>query len=337
MGNATTSKSDTVKNENQAGSTFQAQAPWSVQAPFVQDAFTKAQGALGAASGAASPTDFVAGFSPDQLNLFKQMMGEAGSSTPGTTAAAGANMLGMGTSAMADAFGKMTGWTPSGGVDSNIAAAGKYADNPYVDGMVDASMRGAQREARESIMPGIERGAAGTGNLNSSRRFLREGVVDRALAEKRADIDSNIRGNLYSGGLDRAEGGRVADNNAMLEAMRSQLMGGAGAAGAGVGALDSSVSQKGGLYDIAGKGAMGAYGADQAKLDNEMAKFQFGSSSPFEALKQYYGIVGDKSWGGTSAGTFNTKSNSVEQKTATPSMLDTIGKLMGSFGSFIPK
>jgi hypothetical protein len=74
MGSST---QETSKNENTT--------PWAPQAAALTDAFGKAQTAYGTASQAKAPTDFVAQFTPDQLNIFKSMMGYGtGTSTAGT-------------------------------------------------------------------------------------------------------------------------------------------------------------------------------------------------------------------------------------------------------------
>lgn len=64
---------------------------------------------------------------------------------------------------------------------ANIDAAGRYANNPYMDGMVQAATRDATRQFNEQTMPGIDAQAAATGNFNSTRAGVATGLAQSTL------------------------------------------------------------------------------------------------------------------------------------------------------------
>lgn len=305
--------------------------PWAVQAPYLQSGFEAAKGALSSSQNLTSPSNFVAQFNPEQLNIFQKMIGygTGNDQLAGNTAAAGQALTNTGVGATQGALSGLEDFKPTGGVDTNIAEAGKYAANPQMDAMVTAAMRDSTRAVNEEALPAIARNAAATGNLSSSKRAISEGILQRGLADRTADVSAALRGDAYQKGIATAESGRQFDNNAALEALQQRGALGLSAAGAGVGANGAAIDQMGGLFDIANAGAGGMQAADQAKLDNELAKYGFDSNKLFEALNNYWGIVGSNSWGGTS------NSTGTKETTKTPSVLSSIGQAVGIGGSLL--
>ena len=109
--------------------------------------------------------------------------------------------MSLGTNAM-DIFGRAS-MDPT---QSIIGAAGQYADNPYISGMIDAAGRDVTRNLFERELPGINRAASGTGNLNSTRAGVESAIAQRGAADRLADISSNIRSQFFGKGLDMAQG-----------------------------------------------------------------------------------------------------------------------------------
>jgi hypothetical protein len=314
MGSLGTSKTSQV----------QSSAPIGWQQAPLKDIFAAAGDAYGQAKGATAPTGFQAQFSPESLSLYQQMLGtkdQIGGAV--ASAGAGGEATQVGLNAFTNASGRLSNYAPTGGTASNIAAAAQYADNPYLRGMINANMRDAERAAFEKYLPQATRMAAGTGNLNSNKTAIQEGIVSRGLAEKRADIGSQLQGQIYDSGLKLAEQARQYDNESVLKAMLGQGGMGVDALKTGAAAQAAGTNSLAQLYDIANKGVAGLTTADQAALDDQMKRWQFQTSSPYEALQNYYGIVGDKNWGGTQT------TNGTQ--TASPAAV--IGGLMGSVGS----
>ena len=81
--------------------------------------------------------------------------------------------------------------------NDNLADAQQYATNNSQP-LIDAAMRGADRNLNEVQLPGLNRMAAGSGNTNNSRSGLTEAVMRRANAETYADTATNVNRGLMS-------------------------------------------------------------------------------------------------------------------------------------------
>lgn len=317
-----------TKTENTQQST-QTQNYAGFQLPYLTDAMSKASGIYSQGAGNLYGGDVLAGFRPEQVANFRNILGYAGGNTvPGQTAAAGGALTGAGIGGLTGALGGLGSFTPQGGTESNIAAARAYADNPAVGGMVDAAMRDARRGVYEDTLPQITRASALTGNTNSSTRGIREGIVERGLAEKTADVSAGIRGDLFNRGLQLAEGGRQFDNTATLDALSKRGTLGGSAAAMGLGSLGDSITQQLGLYGAAGTAGEGLRAGDQAALDAMRGKSEYGTDRLSQMLAQYYGIVGSNSWGSNSTGTKTTET----ETQASPWTI--AGGLAGAAGGF---
>jgi hypothetical protein len=292
--------------------------PWAVQTPYLTDAFAKAQGA----SNSSYSGDRVAQFTPDQLATFQRMIG-AGNSPLGQSAGTTAGTLMGGANAAEGAWQRLGSFIPQGGTDSNIAAANSYADAAVSPSAIDAVMRDARRSVSEGALPQIARASAVSGNALSSKRQIAEGIVERGLADKTADVSATMRSDAFNKGLTLAEGSRQFDNTAMLDALKSGGSLGISSASSGIQGAGSSVDTLGKLFELANTGGAGMQAANQASLDNNIAK----SDSVWDNLARYYGIVGANNWGGTSSGTATT--------TKTPSAWEVIGGLMSAGGSLM--
>lgn len=305
-----------------------------------------AAGAQRTAGGLAATGAGLAGAGAGLTNTGTGMLAQGGATT------------GQGTSAMLDAIHGLGGYSPTGGVDANVSAAQQYADNPALSGQVDAAMRDARRSVSEQALPQIAREAAASGNIGSSKRGLAEGVVQRGLAEKTADVSAQLRGNAYNQGLQLSEQGRQFDNNAMLQAMQSRgtlagnlAQAGLGQTGTGVNTInagtnagqlglgyqnagmdasklglaanDTGMQQQLGLFDLANKAGAGNQVGNQLGIDDARLRAQ--NPDAWQALQNYYGIVGSQNWGGTGTQT----------STQTPSQMSQIGGMMGMAGQGI--
>lgn len=301
--------------------------PWEPQKQELLKAFGYADSAYNKASGAQGPTDFVSQFTPDQLATFNKMIGYSGD----PTATAGNNLSVAGSNAAAGGLGALAGFNPADPTQQNIANATAYANNPAVDGMIDSAMRDARRSVSEQVLPGIAQNAALTGNTNNSRRALAEGVVERGLADATADTSANIRGQMFQNGLNLAQSDNQFNTSAVLDAMKARVSGGNEAAVAGAGTAGQAVQNQGALFDINNQGGAGQQAAGQANLDNQLAQYQFNTTSPFDALNQYYGIIGANNWGGKT----NSTGTGTSVQTSTPSAWQVAGGMMGAAGSLL--
>lgn len=308
--------------------TNQKSDPWAAQQPYLLDAFNQAQGVYNTQKANQTPGyqgDFVAQPTSDQVGAFQNILGgsQAALNFGSQSAGIGGASAGQGLGATSGAMGGLFGIANSDPTQANIASAGQYASNPYMDGMVDASMRDANRQFGEQVMPGINRNAAGTGNMNSTRTGIAQGIAERGLGEKAADIGAQLRGSAWSQGLGMAQ----QDASNRMGALTA--LGGLGSDATKTGLFGlgqyGDMLQKGG--DAANIASANITGFNQAPIDNDLAKLNYQQAQPWSNLANYWNVVGDKSWGGTVTGT------STANQTSTPSTLSSIGSGVALLGS----
>lgn len=250
------------------------------------------------------------------------MLGYSNSSTiPGTTGDIGTAVAGAGSNALQSALSGLQGYTPQGNTQSNIDAATAYANNPAIDGQIQAAMRDAQRSVSEQVLPQLARSEALSGNTMSTKNAISQGIVERGLADQTADTSANIRSQAYNTGLQLAENGRQADNSNILQSLLGTASAGTGAVGTGLGGLTDSLNQQTGLFNLANQAGQGQQAADQASIDNAKGMSEYANNNVWQNLQNMFGIVGSNQWGGTSTGE--------STKESTPSLWSTIGSGLG--------
>lgn len=310
------SSQETSKNENTT--------PWAPQAAALTDAFGKAQAAYGTASQAKAPTDFVAQMTPDQLNAFQSMFNYGMNGSTAGTAATGGALQTAGTNATTGALSGLSAFDPTKANNpaALVDAANRYVAGQDIDAQVRNSMLNATQTARDVTLPQINQNAAITGNTNSSRTGIAEGLVQRGLAQQASDLGASLRSQSFKDGLSLAASNANANNNASLGALSTAAGAGTNAANSGVNASSSALNDQRGLYDLATGGAAGLQQANQANLDNQYAQYQSSTQSPYAALQGLMSIIGSNNWGSNSSGTSTTTKN--------PSAFETIGGLLGA-------
>lgn len=272
----------------------------SYQKPYIEQAFGSAADAFKQTGQNQYVGDLLAKFRPEQLANFQNMLGFANTDqTPNKMGAVGDALTGAGVPGSTNAISKLGAFSPTGGVDANVANATKYANNPAMDGMVDAAMRDARRSVYEGALPASARSSAMSGNVLSSKRALREGVIERGLAEKTADVSAGLRGDAFDRGLALSESGRQFDNSAVMDALAKSGALAGDATKTGVASIDQALAQRGSLFDMAGAAGAGLREGDQAVLDAARIGTEYGNQNTWDNLARFYSIIGDKSWGGT--------------------------------------
>lgn len=302
--------------------------PWEIQAPYLSQAFQGASDALGNSNANKYTGQQVAQFTPDQLANFQRMIGYGGNSAGANTSTnVGINTANAGAGALSGALSGLSSFTPQGGTQSNIDAATAYANNPATDGMITAAMRDANRSVSEQALPQLARSSALSGNTMSSKNAITQGVIARGLADKTADVSSQIRGDQFNRGLSLAEQNSQSNNNLLLDALKASGTLGGAAVGQGVGAIGSGITQQGGLFDIANAGGAGIQQNTQNQINNDKGMAEYASGTDWQNIQNFFKIIGANNWGGTTQG----------EQTSTPSMWSTIGSGLGVFSSLFGK
>jgi hypothetical protein len=167
---------------------------------------------------------------------------------------------------------------------SNIASATSYADNPWVDGAIQAALRDSTRQLTEGDLPQLDRGAVAGGNTNSSRTGAREAILERGWSDRAGDISSALRSGLYSSGLGLAEQGREAN------------LGGLGVAGGlfsnlygrGVDAAGAGQNMNYNNFDATIRGGQALQADAQGEINGQIAANQYG----LDLLQKKAGVTG---------------------------------------------
>lgn len=293
-------------NKNNASATSTT-TPWKVQQPYLLGGFADASQAYNSLK--AQPYyqgDLYAGMTP----LQNQAIAGTQNFATGAGAQTASNMLGTSNAALAGAGGQMMaggalmGYDPGNATAGNIYDASRYADNPYMSGMIDAASRDVTRNLTEDVLPGINRLGSATGNTNSTRTGVAEGIALRGAQDRIGDISAGMRGDAYQQGLSLAENARGANMNARLNALTNAgniygnafgqgLQGTAAGLTAGYNNLDA-LSKAGALQQQDAQGQMNA----------DFAKWQGQDQRAFNLLDNYMQAVGG-SYGSTKTDTAN--------------------------------
>ena len=282
--------------------------PSAFQSPYLTDAFNAAQSNYNASkSNPYYQGATYAGMSQEAKDALSKLKGYAagtGLDTASTLSSLGTQMAGYGSKAAAatDQFAAMAGQDPT---QANIAAATAYANNPSIQGMIDANSRDVTRNLSEDILPGIDRAASATGNINSSRAGVASGIAQRGAADRIGDISASIRGNAYDKGLSMAQSDRATNLSALGQAASSY----GNLASFGVDALGKSNDAAYGAFNVI-NGANTAEQADrQGQLTANFTKWQGEDTRQSDLLDRYAKIVAGNQWGqsGTSEGTSKSK------------------------------
>jgi len=318
--------------QQQTGTTSSQTSPWAPQAGALSTAFTGAGNALNAAnnSGVPAPTQYTAGLTPDQIATFQQMIGYGGANPIATQQGnTGTTLANAGANASTGALTGLGAFDPSAtnNAGANIAGGNAYVAGSNIPGQVAADMFGANQEANQVTMPGIDQTAADTGNINSSRTGIADGMVKESLANQAAGLGANLQANAFNTGAGLTSTTNQNNNAAILAALTGEAGAGNATTNTGINDQTGSISNQGNLFNLAAEGGAGIQAGNQATDTNAQQAYAGSQSNPFQALQNYMGIVGSNNWGNNTTGTTSGTT------TTTPSMLQYITGILGAGGS----
>ena len=293
------SKSKSENTNNTSGETN----PWAAQSGYLQDTFGAAQGAYEAKAGSgyySGPT--YAGLNENQnagINGLIDWSNQNGQSISNGAQQAGAAGIGAMNSSIANANAAANG---PGIQSSNIVSdAAQYANNPYMDGMVDSASRDVTRNLNENTLPTIDRAASAGGNLNSSRAGIAQGIAMRGAQDQVGDISANLRGQAYQNGLGMA--GDVASQNASNAITANNQLQNAASMGLDYNQFAAQQGQQN-QQNVIAAGTMQQQD-QQGQYDANVNSWEKNDTRAMDLLNQYYGIVGGNNWGSS----YSEKSN----------------------------
>jgi hypothetical protein len=287
-GTSGATKNDATKTETQD--------PWKVQQPYLLGGF---QGATNnytdAMKNPVYQGDLYAGLNPMQQGAINGIQGfatGAGANAANGVLNASMGMMPSASNGMTNAANGLLNMSSQDPTQGNIQAAGAYANNPFLNDSIDAASRDVTRNLTEQVLPGINRVGSGTGNTNSTRTGIAEGLALRGAQDRIGDISATMRGDAWNKGLATSEAARQANmqgvssagglyNNAMDNALRGAATGST----LGYNNLDA-LSKAGGMLQT---DAQGNLNADlQQYMNNQQMPSQW-LDNYMQAIKGNYG------------------------------------------------
>lgn len=260
--------------------------PWEKQQPYLTAGFSSAQDALAAGQGALGGiSDYTADMTSGQIGDIAAMQ-DLGRDAYGNVSTAGmtAGMSTVGNFSQAgqnyNALYGQAGVDPTQGIISNAQA---YASDPYLTGQIDAAL-GDVRKAFDQNVAGINSTASGTGNINSTRAGALEALAMDDAMDRGAAISSQMRGQAYQAGLDRAMTTQQTQFDNQFRA--NAALEGNGASGFGMAADAASVGME---------GLRGSYESGSLLQQQQQAEIQgklTAAGMPLDLVKQYMAAVG---------------------------------------------
>lgn len=282
-------------------STSSSTAPWAPQQPYLTSGFENARTALDNALAnpvyqgprVADLTNYQTGAANSLGNFSNNNFGVAQSALNNANA-----MMTAGSSYgnnAADLYARYNGIDPT---DTILGNAAKYANNPYVDGMIDASGRDIARALNEQTLPTLNRQFTGTGNTNSTRAGVESAIAQRGAADRYADMSNAIRGNLFNTGLVQSQNQFNQNLENSLKA-NNQLY---NAYNVGQSGLNNAANLASTFFNQGQKAGSVFQDQNQAQLNANLAAFNEANNNPLNFINSYMKAVGG-GYGGTSSGT----------------------------------
>ena len=309
-------------SDQKTGKTNSSVEPWKVQQPYLKTGFSSGAGLYGKYMDAPwYQGQLYAGMNGMQQGAANGAAGFAGGQ--GMALSQGMindsqNYLGQ-TNNYLSAANRMAGYNPADPTQQNIQNAGQYADNPYLNGAIDAASRDVTRNLTEDVLPGINRNAAGTGNTNSTRTGIAEGIALRGAQDRLGDISSTIRADAYNSGLNLSEQGRQANMGSYLQGQGMGLDALNTAVGRGMDMRNQGMQGTVNMYDLMGRAGDKYQQDQQGYNDANYQRWQGQYNQPWDLLSRYMGAVGGTNWGS-------------QTQSATTNPGSTMGAIQGALG-----
>lgn len=343
MGSSSQTQSSSAGDSNSQFSGMTASEPgWAPQSSVLSQIFGQVPTALSSSQQAQLPSNFTAQMTPDQLALGQSELSSANSNLGNAQSMIGSGQsnLASGSAGANSALSSLLGYNPSS--INNMGAVNDVA-NQYVAGQnipaqVQQAMAGANQEANEVQLPGVNQAMTQSGNQNSSRNSLAQGLVQSNLANEAANMGSSMEGQAYAQGSQLGEN-MLANNSAQqLSGLNSAMSGGLNLANNGIYGNTAGLSALSSLFGLGSTGAGVAQQNNQLGLQNALQQYTYGEAAPFAPLASAMQVAGTTNWGpvtataGTNNSTAGQQGNSETESQNPLAALSAIGGLAGMMG-----
>ena len=210
--------------------TSSSTSPWGPQQPYLQAGMQDAAYQYGQQRGTPYyQGDTYAQMNPNTQSALNGIYGYQGQGAANASAvsAAAQTRMGQGLNNSQNAAQNLQNFNPSDPTQANITNAGMYANNPALNGAIDAASRDVTRNLSEVQLPGLANGANSNGDINSSRTGIAEGIAMRGAGDRIGDIGSTMRANAYQQGLGLSQQATATNQGDYLNAQnQSGILGG---------------------------------------------------------------------------------------------------------------
>ena len=178
--------------------------------------------------------------------------------------------------------------------------------------IVQAMMRDSTRQLTEQTIPGINKAASGSGNMNSSRAGVADAIANRAYDDRLADVSSDVFNSLRDASLNQS-------NTEFNQSMNA--LSGANAAN---NTLGNAFTTGTNLATAGGNAALGAGNNqnnwDQGQINADREQFDYLNNYGYNLGKDYMGFL-----------TGNNITGNYEANTVNP-MMETLAGAKAGFG-----
>ena len=257
-------------------------AGFNLASPYLGFGYGQGQDALqNALAGGFYQGDRVAGLDPAQQQAYSNIVNQVGATGGFGTQAGniGSNLMNAGASFGTNAQNIFNMSSP----EAVMQSANRYANNPFLNDVVDASMRSARRQVFENDIPSARLSSAGQGNPQSTRLALKEGILERGLAEQAGDLRATLGQQAFNTGLSQA--------NADIANALSANAGLANALSAGQNLMGFGQQYGFRNADALSKFGGAMQGQTQAEIDADMGKFYEQQDRPMNLIGQFLSMI----------------------------------------------
>lgn len=161
------------------------------------------------------------------------------------------------------------------GAQSAMLNAPNLGNNPWVQDLAQRTNQRISEDFNNNVMPGINSGAIGAGQMGSSRHGIAQGLAAGKAAQAMGDSTSRLYSDAYQAGLNQQAKGMAFAPQTMQNSMLPA--------------------------DIMGQSGQFLRGEQELALNSDMSRYAHDQNKDWTNLSRFLGAVGNAPW--SSSGT----------------------------------
>ncbi len=162
------------------------------------------------------------------------------------------------------------------GAQSSMLNAADLGNNPYVQDLAQRTNQRIGEDFNNNVMPGINSGAIGAGQMGSSRHGIAQGLAAGKAAQAMGDSTSRLYSDAYQAGLNQQAKGMAFAPQTMQNSMLPA--------------------------DIMGQSGQFLRGEQELALSSDMSRYEHDQNKDWNNLSRFLGAVGNAPWSKTETG-----------------------------------